>query len=118
MEEFRIIFYSFISAAIFLTLAMLWYDLKWKKKNPWWRQNDCKMRLSPAEQNYRQSERQKLNNALMMWFVMLFVILGTMVLVLSANVGGGLTRIDSYWFYLVPFIGAVLLALSSIQRRK
>lgn len=118
MEEFRIIFYSFISAAIFLTLAMLWYDLKWKKKNPWWRQNDCEMRLSPAEQNYRQNERQKLHNAVMSWFIMLFAILGTMILVLSAIANGGFSGIGSYWFYLVPFIGAVFLGICGIQRRK
>ena len=118
MEEFRIIFYSFISAAIFLTLAMLWYDLNWKKRNSWWRQNDREMRLSPAELNYRQRERQRLNNVLMMWFAMLFVILGTMVLVLSANVNGGVTHVGSYWFYLIPIFGGVLLALGGIQRRK
>lgn len=118
MEEFKIILYSFISAAIFLTLAMLWYDLNWKKKNPWWRQNDREMPLSPAEQSYRQNERQKIHNILMSWFVLLFVILGTMVLVLSAYMNGGFSRIGGYWFYAVPFIGAVLLAISGIQRRK
>ena len=117
MEDFRIIIYSFLGAAIFLTLTM-WYDLNWKKKNPWWRQNDREMRLSPAEQSYRQNERQKLHNAVMSWFIMLFAILGTMILVLSAIANGGFSGIGSYWFYLVPFIGAVFLGISGIQRRK
>lgn len=114
----KIIIYSFLGAAILLTLNMLWYDLNWKKKNPWWRQNDWKLRLSPAEQAYRQSERQKLHNIVMGWFILLFVILGTMVLVLSAIANGGFSGIGSYWFYLVPFIGAIFFGIIGIQRRK
>lgn len=118
MEELKIILFSFLSAAILLTLMTLWYDLNWKKKNPWWRQNDCNVRLSPAEQSYRRNERQKLHNAVMSWFILLFMILGTMVLALSAHINGGFTQIGSRWFYLVPFIGAMLLAISGLQRRK
>ncbi len=114
----KIIIYSFISAAIFLTLLTLRYDLNWKKKNPWWRQNDWKLRLSSAEQAYRQSERQKLHNIVMGWLIMLFVILGTMILSLSVTANGGFSGIGSYWFYLVPFICAIFLGIIGIQRRK
>lgn len=118
MEDFRIIFLSFMVVAILLTLAMLKYDLNWKKRNSWWRQDDEEMRLSPAEQAYRRNERQKLNNALMMWFASLFMVLGTMFVTLFAYTNGGMSGIGRGWFYAVPFICAVLFAFSSIQRRK
>ena len=118
MEEIRIITTLFIITAIVFTVAMLYYDLKWKKKNPWWRQNDGEMRLSPAERVYRQNERRKQNNALMCWFSVLFVIFGLMIVCISARVYGGFANVGSYWFYLLPFIGALVLALSSIKRQK
>lgn len=117
MEEIRIITTPFILTAIVLTVAMLYYDLKWKKKNPWWQQDDDKMRLSPAEKAYRQEERRKQNNALMGWFAALFVILGLMIIFVSAR-AYGFANVGEYWFYLIPFVGAVLLAKSGMRRRK
>jgi ABC-type Fe3+ transport system permease subunit len=118
MEEVRIITMPFIITAIVLTFAMLYYDLKWKKKNPWWRQNDNEVRISSAERAYRQEERRKLNNTLMSWFAALFVIFGLMIIFVSARAYGGFSNIGSYWFYLIPFIGAVMFALSFIKRQK
>ncbi len=118
MEEIRIICTPFIVTAIVATLVMLYYDLSWKKKNPWWRQNDGEMRLSAAEKAYRQEERRKLNNALMCWFAVLFIIIGLMLLTLSAYARGGFAQIGAYWFYLVPVAGMVVLAVSGMKRRK
>ncbi len=118
MEEIRIICMPFILTAIVATLVMLYYDLSWKKKNPWWRQNDGEMRLSAAEKTYRQEERRKLNNASMYWFATLFIIIGLMILTLSAQVRGGITQIGTYWFYLVPMACAVVYAINGIKRRK
>ena len=118
MEEIRIICMPFILTAIVATLVMLYYDLSWKKKNQWWRQNDREMRLSAAEQAYRQEERRKLNNALMYWFATLFVVIGLMIVTLSARINGGWADVGSYWFYLIPIVGAILLALGGMRRRK
>ena len=118
MEEVRIICTPFIITAIVFTVFMLYHDLKWKKKNPWWRQDDDKMRLSPAEKAYRQTERRKQNNALMIWFLVLFTTIGVMIIVLSAHVYGGITHIGEYWFYLIPFVGAILLTMSGMRINK
>ncbi|MBR1825883.1 MAG: hypothetical protein IJ770_04780 [Alphaproteobacteria bacterium] len=118
MEEVRIICTPFLIAAIVFTLAMLYYEMQFKKKNPWWSQDDCRMRLSPAERAYRQNERRKHNNALMCWFAVLFVVLGLMIVVLLSHINGGFPNIGHYWLYLVPFVGAVVFACSCIQRRK
>lgn len=118
MDEIKIICTPFLLAAIVFCLAMMYYDQNWKKKNPWWQQNDRKMRLSPAETVYRQNERRKLNNALMCWFAVLFMIIGLMIVVLSARIRGNFLNIGSDWFYLVPLVGAIMLAISGIHRRK
>ena len=117
MEELKMICTPFIVVAIAFTVAMLCYDLRWKRKNPWWRQDDYKMRLSPAERSYRMNERRRLNNMLMCWFAMLFMIFGAMVAGISAYGGGGFAGVGKYWFYLIPFIGGVFLALSGLHRR-
>ncbi len=118
MEEIRIICTPFLLAAIVFTLAMLYYDLQFKKKNPWWSQNDDKMHLTQAEKVYRHEERRKHNNALMSWVAVLFMILGLMLLILIAHTQGGFPKVGNYWFYLVPFVGGVLLAYSGIKHWK
>ncbi len=118
MTEIRIICTPFILTAIVLTAVMLYYDLNWKKKNPWWQQDDDKMHLSSAEKAYRQEEHRKHNNAVMYWFASLSIIIGLMVMMLSAHAYGGFANVGAYWFYLIPFVGVVLLAKSGIRRRK
>jgi len=118
MENLRIVCTPFLLTAIVFTLAMFYYDQSWKRKNPWWRQNDCKMRISPAKQNYRSRERQKLNNALMSWFAVLFFIIGLMVFVLTSHTEDASADSGGDWFYLLPIIGAIMLAISGIKWRK
>ncbi len=117
MNELQIICMPFLLALLILTMAMMYYQWYWKKTNPWWRQDDRKMSLSPVERNYRQKERRCLNNALMCWFAVFFIIIGLMVIVLSARISGGFAGVGKYWFYLIPFIGGVFLALSGLHRR-
>lgn len=118
MENIRIICCFFLGIAFVLTLLTLYYDLSWKKQNPWWRQNDCKMHLSPLEQEYRQRERQKMNNVLMLYFTALFMIFGLMVFTLFSHQNGSFPYVGCNLFYLIPFVGAIFLALSGIQYRK
>lgn len=76
------------------------------------------MSLSPVERNYRQKERRCLNNALMCWFAVFFMIIGLMVIVLSARITGDFANIGSFWLYTLPIVGVVMLAVSGISRRK
>lgn len=117
MEEVRIICLPFLLAAIAFTFAMLFYEQRWKNKNPWWQQDDRKIRLSPAEQAYRQNERRKHNNALMSWFAVLFMIIGSMIFALSAHIDSGFRLNNSHWLYLLPIVGMIALALSCIKRK-
>lgn len=117
MEEVRIICTPFLLAAIVSTLAMFYYEQHWKNKNPWWRQIDRETRLSPAEMAYRRDERRKHNNAIMSWFAVLFIIIGLMIFVLSTHFNDGFRLVSNSWFYLVPVVGMVILALSGIRRK-
>ena len=117
MEEIRIICTPFLLAAIVSTLVMIYYELRWKNKNPWWQQNDREIHLSPAEQAYRQNERRKHHNVLMLWFAVTFLIIGLMLFTLSAGVNDDFRFFSSSWFYLVPIIGMIALALSNIKHK-
>ena len=117
MEDVRIICTPFLLAAIVFTLAMFYYEQHWKNKNPWWRQIDREMRLSQAERAYRQNERRKHNNALMSWFAVLFMIIGLMIFVLTAQEDDGFSSVNNSWLYFIPVIGIIILALSGIRRK-
>ena len=118
MEEVKIICTPFLIAATVFTFAMLYYELNWRRKNPWWQQDDSKMRLSPKELCYRQNERRRHHNTLMYCFAFLFLDLGLMTMALLKGLNGSLTDIGYRWFYLLPFIGAILLIASGLERKK
>ena len=117
MEDVRIICTPFLLAAIVFTLSMLYNEQYWKRKNPWWSQDDRQMRLSPQEQAFRQNERHKHNNAIMAYFAVLFMIIGLMIFALSAHRYGKLMNLDEYWILLIPIVGALFLAISGIKRK-
>jgi len=116
MDGIRTICYPFLLTAIFFCMYGIYYIKHWQRKNPWYKQNDDEMRLSPQERAYRQNERRKYNNIPFVVFGALFVCLLMMVLLLQKEANGG-WNLAVDWIYAIPFVGAIFLALSGIKRK-
>ncbi len=116
MEEVRAICFPFLATAIFFCLYGIWYIRRWRARNPWYKQNDDEMRLSPQERAYRQDERRKYNNVPLVVFGALFACLLPMILLLQKEANGGWNPATD-WVYAVPLLGALFLAASGIKRK-
>ena len=116
MEQIRLICTPFLIIAMMFCLYGIWYTRRWQRKNPWYRQNDDEMRLSPQERAYRQNERRKYNNIPLIVFGALFTCLMPMMLLLQKEANGGCNSVID-WIYLLPFLGALFLAMSGIRRK-
>ena len=116
MEQVRLICTPFLMIAILFCLYGLLYTRRWQRKNPWYTQNDAEMRLSPQERAYRQNERRKYNNVPLIVFGALFACLIPMVLLLQKAANDGWHPATD-WFYLIPLLAALFLAVSGIRRK-
>ena len=115
MEQVRLISTPFLMTAIVFCLYGLWYIKHWRKKNPWYNQNDDEMRLSPQERAYRQNERRKYNNMPCMVICCVFTCLIPMMLLLQKEVNGGWNPTMAWM--LMPLIGGLFLAAWGIKRK-
>ena len=116
MEEVRTICTPFLVVAMFFCLYGILYIKRWQRRNPWYKQNDDEMRLSPQERIYRQNERRKYNNVPFIVLGSVFACLLPMMIMLHMKMWGDWDVIPSL-FYFLPFIGMILLAASGIKRK-
>ncbi|MBR1600324.1 MAG: hypothetical protein IJ677_01960 [Alphaproteobacteria bacterium] len=94
---------------MFFCMYGIWYIKRWRRKNPWYKQNDDEMRLSVQERMYRQNERRKYSNAPFMVLGAVIACMIPMMLMLQKSVNGG-------WHYAIPLLGALLLAALCVKR--
>ncbi|MBQ8481270.1 MAG: hypothetical protein IJ532_01895 [Alphaproteobacteria bacterium] len=116
MGELRTGCTSFLAFAFLLCLYGIWYIKYWQRKNPWYKQNDDEMRLSPQERAYRRNERRKYDNLPLLIFGGIIAGMMPMVVLVQREVNGSWNMVTD-WVYLIPFIGAMLLAFAEIKRK-
>lgn len=116
MEELRTVCTLSVAAAFLLCLYGVLYIKRWQRKNPWYKQNDDEMRLSPQERAYRQNERRKYYNLPLLVFGGVLASMVPMVVLIQREANGSWNMITD-WVYLIPFVGAVLLAFADIKRK-
>lgn len=115
MEEVRRICMPLMIAAMFFCLYGIWYIKRWQRKNPWFKQDDDNVRLSPQERAYRQNERRKYSNVPFMVFGAVFACILLMVLLLQKEIGGSWYSTTDW--IVIPFLGTLFLVASGIKRK-
>lgn len=86
------------------------YIRNWRSKNPWYKQIDEAMKLSPSEREYRYNERRKIDNTLFATVGCITICLILLVIVLQTTIKGGICLngllyplggiVCWIWFYL------------------
>ena len=114
--EIKVLCSPFLITAIFFCVYGLWYSIYWQKKNPWYKQNDEAVNLSPPEREYRYSERRKMNT--MFYVITGGIMVCLMLMCVTLFVATTeIWKLYNRWLYLIPFIGILLLIISGSKRK-